>query len=107
MLICRIATTVFYVIAAITAIFFLDESNPTILERRRILQNLKEQHLDKDAYEEQKRRILFQLDVQRIVMNESLMHRIGNEIAIFVFISRKQEVEDELCDGNCSDRRVL
>lgn len=104
---CRIATTVFYVIATITAIFFLDESNPAILERRRILQNLKEQHLDKDAYEEQKKRILFQLDVQRNFLKESLMHRIRNEIAIFVFINNKQEMEDELCDGDCSDRRVL
>lgn len=61
----RIATTLFYVFATITTVFFLDESNPGVLERRRILQNLKEQNLDREAYEEQKKRILFQLDVQR------------------------------------------
>ena len=60
-----------------------------ILERRRILQNLKEQNLDKEDYEEQKKRILFQLDIQRRFDERTIMHRFGNSISVFFFINHE------------------
>lgn len=53
-----------YVISCIIAIFVLPESLPMLLERKKILNNLKEQNLPREAYEEQKKRLLYQLTVQ-------------------------------------------
>ena len=61
----RVATSAFYSISAIVTVFILDESNPAILERRKVMKNLKELNLPPEEYEEQKRQIMFQLNVQR------------------------------------------
>ncbi|KAK8825356.1 hypothetical protein WA538_003053 [Blastocystis sp. DL] len=60
-----VATSVFYAISAIVTVFILDESNPAILEKRKVMKNLKELNLPAKEYEEQKRQILFQLNVQQ------------------------------------------
>ena len=64
-LIGRVATAVLYSISAIVTVCILDESNSAILEKRKVLKNLKELNLPPKEYEEQKRQIMFQLSVQR------------------------------------------
>ena len=59
-----VATVIFYAIASIITVVFLDESNPSVLERQRVLENLRSQNLDPQMYEERKKQLLRQLEVQ-------------------------------------------
>ena len=44
------------------------ESLPILLERQKILENLKSQNLPKEIYEEEKKRLLYQLSLQGILL---------------------------------------
>lgn len=60
-----IATVLFYSVASFVTVLFLDESNPAVLERQQVLSNLQAQNLDPQTYEERKKQLLLQLEVQR------------------------------------------
>ena len=69
------ATVIFYAVASFVTVVFLKESNPSVLERNRVLENLRSQNLDPQTYEERKKQLLRQLEVQcRKVAN--LMERV-------------------------------
>lgn len=59
----RFAGCCFY-ITAVFASFFLPETLEILLERRRMLANLKTLNLPKEEFEERKKRLLYQLNVQ-------------------------------------------
>ena len=58
------ATVIFYAVASLITVIFLNESNPFVLERQRVLENLRSQNLDPQTYEERRKQLLRQLEVQ-------------------------------------------
>ena len=61
------ASAIFYIISALISVFVLPESAPSILERNRMVETLRQQNLPAEVFEARKKELLHQFSLQRFL----------------------------------------
>lgn len=59
------ASAIFYIFSALISVFMLPESVPSILERSRMVETLRQQNLPAEVFEARKKQLLHQFSLQR------------------------------------------
>ena len=69
------ASAIFYIISALISVFMLPESVPSILERNRMVETLRQQNLPAEVFEARKKELLHQFSLQRCPLYSPLTAR--------------------------------